>query len=267
MLGQQGDGGVVRGIGELLISLVDDDHGRGPLTDLVDDRDRNRGSGGIVRGGDEHHGGMGVIDGLHRVIDVETEPSVPLGSDVARMGVPGIFGIHGIRRSETQNRSSRSGEDLQDLHHDLIGTIGCPHLGGVDPETDVVGQVLAQSQRLPVRVPVEGLGRLGHGPGHLASYRGARWVRILVDVERYGHLERGSPVGLLADELVTQRKIGQGDRIDVRDFPEVALSHGCHPSWLPDVRRWHWRDRAGSRCGRTSRRPRRPASNHRRRNR
>ena len=71
----------------------------------------------------------------------------------------------------------------------------------------------------------------------------------------------------LADELVTQRKIGQGDRIDVRDFPEVALSHGCHPSWLPDVRRWHWRDRAGSRCGRTSRRPRRPASNHRRRNR
>ena len=144
MLGKQGDCRVLRGIGELLVGLVDDDDRIGGRTDLVYDRHRDGGAGRVVRRGQQDDVRFDLLDGAHDLVGGQTVGDIAGTSDVLGVSVAGVLGIHRVGRREGQESTARATEGLQNVGHDLVGPIGRPDLTAADPESDVPGKVLAQ---------------------------------------------------------------------------------------------------------------------------
>ncbi len=131
---------------------------------------------------------------------------LPCGERVA-----GIFRIHRIRRIATERNAPWTAESLEQLQHDLVGSVGAPQL--VDFQLDaglafeIVAECLTQRDMLTIRVTVERrsdfLDSLRDGFDHCRFRR----IRILVDVEAYRHVQLRRTVRLLTDQIVAQRKI------------------------------------------------------------
>ena len=209
--GQQGEGGVLGHLGELLVGLVDDDEAVDPLADLLDHLDRGERARRVVGRGDEQDVGPVLGDGRRDELGVEGVVLAARGGDVAGVRVARVLGVHRVGGSEAQHRAAGPAEGLEDVRHDLVGSVGDPDVRAVEPETEVGGQVGPQRQGLAVGVAVDRAGCPLDLPGHVGPRPRAGRVGVLVGVEAHRHVELGGAVGLRTDELGPQRQLGETD--------------------------------------------------------
>ena len=106
--------------------------------------------------------------------------------------------MHGVGRLEAERGAAGAAERLQQLLDDLVGAVRGPDLPAGEAVAEVVGEVLAQLDGVPVGVAVErardARDRVRDGlPEALA-----RRVGVLVGVQLDGHVQLGGAVGVQA---------------------------------------------------------------------
>ncbi len=202
-------------VAELDVRLVHDDHGRlGRLRRLVQGEDRlrrDRVAGGVVGGGDEDDVRLVLGDGALGGGEVDREVLASRAGDPARAGPARDERVHRVRRLEADRRTARSAEGLQQLLDDLVGAVGGPHV--LDAERvlagpgEVLGQLGAQLNGVPVGVAVQATGGLPHPLRDPLDQRLGQRVGVLVGVQPYGDVQLGRAIGGLASQLVPYGEI------------------------------------------------------------
>ena len=129
-------------------------------------------------------------------------------------------------------------------------------LDSVDPggPGQVVGQLLPQRHRVPVRVPVQLHRRRGHRRGQVGDQR-SRWrVGVLVGVDLHRHVQLRRAVGRLADQVRAQRQVGQGhvdaDHVELRRVEPRGDRLAVRGQVLGGRQRQHMRRHLGQRARR-----------------
>ena len=140
---------------------------------------------------------MVFLDCAERQFSGQAEARGTRHGQILGVGIASVLGVHRIGRSEPQQPSSRATEGLQQLLHNLIGSIGRPDIGRPQAETQVIGQRPAQFQSLPVRIPVKSPGQFHDRCGHLLTHASAGRIRVLVHVQCDRHVQLGRTIGLL----------------------------------------------------------------------
>ncbi len=202
-------------VAELDVGLVHDHHRRlGRLGRLVQREDRlrrDRVAGGVVGRGDEDDVRPVLGDGPFGGGEVDREVRVARTRDPAGARAACDERVHRVRRLETDRRTARSAEGLQQLLDDLVGAVGGPHV--LDAERvlaglrQVGGQLGAQLHRVPVGVAVQVAGGLPHPLRDPLDQRLGQRVGVLVGVQPYGDVQLGRAVRGLAPQLVPYGKI------------------------------------------------------------
>jgi hypothetical protein len=90
---------------------------------------------------------------------------------------------------------------------------------------EVGGERLPQRHELPVRVPVEGTGRLGHGTLDVGDHPGRRRVGVLVDVQEHRDVELRGAVG--PDAAQVAARVTNAGAVFVGPFAPVSLGDYC----------------------------------------
>src|SRR6202012_2694913 len=99
---------------------------------------------------------------------------------------------------------------------DLVGAVRGPHLLGAEAVTEVVGQVLAQVDGVPVGIAVEGARYPGHRARDGRPQGRARRIGVLVGVQLDGDVELGGAVGVQVPEVLAEQAadhVGGGRRL------------------------------------------------------
>ena len=121
--------------------------------------------------------------------------------------------MHRVGRLEAERGAARAAERLEQLLYDLVGAVRRPHLLGGDAVAEVVGEVLAQLDGVPVGVAVE---RARDARDRVRDRRAqalARRVRVLVGVELDGDVELRRAVGVQVPQVRAKQSaddVGRG---------------------------------------------------------
>jgi hypothetical protein len=97
--------------------------------------------------------------------------------------------VHGVAGVEPERSPARAAEGLQQLLDDLVRPVGGPQVAGGQPVPEVVGQVLAQLDGVPVWVAVQGRRGPGHRVGDGPLQRAAGRVGVLIGVQPDRHVD------------------------------------------------------------------------------
>src|SRR6202034_646526 len=110
--------------------------------------------------------------------------------------------VHGVGRLEAERGAARAAERLEQLLYDLVGAVRGPHLPPGPAVAEVVGEVLAQVDGIPVGVAVERARDTGDGVRDRLPEALARRVGVLVGVQLDRHVQLGGTVGVQVPQVV-----------------------------------------------------------------
>jgi hypothetical protein len=194
--------------GELGVGLVDHHDPRRRGVDRLDHLQRQRGAGGVVRRGQEHHLGPVLLDLLHDPGRVEGEVVLAEPAHPAGPGGHRDQSVHRVGGLEAQRGAPGAAEGHQDLLDDLVRPVGRPDLTAGQVVAQVPGQLGPQRVGVAVRVPVQGQRQVLDGARQVGGQRDRGPVRVLVRVQPDRDVELGRPVGAAPPQVVPQRQGG-----------------------------------------------------------
>ena len=145
--------------GELRVGLVDDDDAGCRRRDCPHLVQRYRATRRIVRRRQEHHVGPQFLDRAQGHVEVEREVGAALGLDPGGVDTRGDDRMHRVRGHESECRSSRSAEGLQQLLQHFIGSVCCPQVLDTEPDAgpggEVCGQIRTQGDGIAIGIAVQ----------------------------------------------------------------------------------------------------------------